>query len=44
MINMGMVILGLLVGHNSGIVIRFVNLIIYMVGTIGVFFILLQLK
>ncbi|MDE0644575.1 MAG: proton-conducting transporter membrane subunit [bacterium] len=44
MINMGMVILGLLVGGNSGIVISFVYLIIYMVGTIGVFFILLQLK
>jgi len=44
MINMGMVILGLLVGGNSGIVISFVYLIIYMIVTIGIFFILLQLK
>ena len=44
MINMGMVILGLLVGGNSGIVISFVYLIIYMMVTIGIFFILLQLK
>ena len=36
MINMGMVILGLLVGGNSEIAISFAYLIIYMVGTIGV--------
>ena len=44
MINMGMVLLGLLVGGNSGIVISLVYLIIYMIVTIGIFFILLQLK
>nr|YP_001648655.1 NADH dehydrogenase subunit 2 [Hippospongia lachne]ABW83935.1 NADH dehydrogenase subunit 2 [Hippospongia lachne] len=44
MINMGMVLWGLLVGGNSGIVISFVYLIIYMIVSIGIFFILLQLK
>jgi len=44
MINMGMALLGLLVGGNSGIVISFVYLIIYMIVTIGIFLILLQLK
>ena len=41
---MGMALLGLLVGGNSGIVISWVYLIIYMITTIGIFLILLQLK
>ena len=41
MINMGMVLLGLLVGGNSGIVISLDNLYD---TDIGIFFILLQLK
>lgn len=44
MINMGMALLGLLVGGNSGIVISLVYLVIYMTVTIGIFFILLQLR